>query len=113
MQALNLLIEELHHRRALSPIGTLMHVANAELSDDYARVNASVLSIKDAIREARQLSRPVRTVRVPLSRMTNACNRYLELADRHPNRYWYFLDDLRQEVLAEVDALAGSNRRLV
>ena len=111
-QALTLLIEELHHRRALAPIDTLMVVANAEQSDDFARVAGSVLSIKDAIREARAASRPTRNVRVPLSKMTSACNRYLELADRQPHRYWYFLADLRRDIETATTELAQANRKL-
>lgn len=111
-QALNLFVQELHHRRALIRIDTLMEVQNAEQSDDFARVNASVLSIRDAIKDARGLSRPVPNIQVPLSGMTSACNRYLELASRHPGRYWFFLMDLRAEMATQVEALAQANRRV-
>ena len=111
-QALNLLVQELHHRRALARIDALMEIQNAEQSDDFARVNASVLSIKEAIREARGLSRPVPGVQVPLSGMTSACNRYLELASRRPSRYWFFLTELRAEITAQVRELSRMNRRV-
>lgn len=111
-RALNLLVQELHHRRALIQIDALMEVHNAEQSNDFARVNASVLSIRDAVRDARGLSRPVATVQVPLSGITSACNRYLELAARHPSRYWFFLMDLRADIKAQISALAKSNRRV-
>lgn len=111
-QALNLLIQELHHRRALVQINTLMDVQNAEQSDDFARVNASVSGIRDAVRDARRLSRPVAPVQIPLSKMRVACNRYLELADRRPSHYWYFLDELRVEIADQVQKLARVSRRI-
>jgi hypothetical protein len=111
-RALNLLVQELHHRRALVQIDTLMEVHNAEQSDDFARVNASVLTIRDAIKETRSLSRSLASVQVPLSGMTSACNRYLELASRHPSRYWFFLMDLRDDIATQVEKLAHANRRI-
>jgi hypothetical protein len=111
-QALNLLIQELHHRRALLRIDALAEVPDAEQADDFSQVNASVLSMRDAIRNARGLSRQVGQVQMPLSRMTSACNRSLELAVRHPNRYWFFLDDLRNQIAAEIGQLAQANRRI-
>jgi len=111
-QALNVLIQEIHYRRAFTRIETLMEIQNAELSDDFSRVNASVSSIRDAIREARSLTRPVGKLQVPLSQMTVACNRYLELAARRPNRYWYFLEELRNDVHTQVERLAGASRRI-
>ena len=104
-------MQELHHLRALIQIDT-MEVHNAEQSDDFAHVSASVLSIRDAVRDARGLSRPVASAQVPLSGMTSACNRYLELASRHPSRYWFFLMDLRADIKGEVSELAKNNRRV-
>ena len=104
-------MQELHHLRALIQIDT-MEVHNAEQSDDFAHVSASVLSIRDAVRDARGFSRPVASAQVPLSGMTSACNRYLELASRHPSRYWFFLMDLRADIKGEVSELAKNNRRV-
>lgn len=73
---------------------------------------ASVLSIKDAVKEARAHSRSVTSVHVPLSGMTSACNRYLELATRQPSRYWFFLMDLRSEIATQVEVLSKANRRV-
>jgi hypothetical protein len=112
-RAMNMLIQELHHRRALARIGTLIEVEDAERNEDFARVNASVLSIKDAIRDARSLSRTVGKVQEPLSRMTSACNRYLELADRHPNRYRFFLPELRRDIATQVQRLSEANSRII
>lgn len=112
-QALNLLIDELHRRRALTAIDSPVSISDAEHSDDYVRVNASILTVKDLIRETRALTRPIRTVRHPLSQMTSACNRYLERAERDPDRYWFFLVQLREEIGAEIASLARKRRSVV
>ena len=104
-RALRFLVEEIHRRRALAPMSPVGEVPGAGASDDFSRVNASILDIKDRIRLAREQSRPESPAQPALSDMTRACNRYLEGAAQRPERYLH-------ELLALRDSLTGSITRM-
>ncbi|RFA15606.1 hypothetical protein B7R22_06565 [Subtercola boreus] len=57
-QALQSLINEIHHRRALIDHGEPRTVPDAAESDDYRRCTSSVISIRDEIRRTRDAVRP-------------------------------------------------------
>lgn len=97
-RALRFLVEEIHRRRALAPVARVSDVPGAGASDDFNRVNASILDIKDRIRLAREQSRPQSPAQPALSDMTRACNRYLESTAHSPEKYLHELRSLRQSL---------------
>jgi len=107
--ALNSLVVELHHRRALSGRGVV--IPGAARSRDYERANLSVLSMREEIRTARDRVRS-QLLHQALQRMTRACNRYLERAEWDADRYAILLVELRRDLTAEVDALRRARRGL-
>jgi hypothetical protein len=111
-RALQSLINELHRRRALVP-GSKPLIPDAELTDDYKRANASVLSIRDEIRRTRDLVRQVDSRQLPLSNMTRACNRYLEFSAVSPSTYAILLGELQRELSEGVRVLAQARPDVV
>lgn len=111
-QALVSLLNELHHRRAVAPILNPRQIANASTNDDFLRANSSVLSMKDEIRRARDILRPITTLQEPLSLMVRACNRYLELSSAAPESYMYELEELRIQLSKQVHAIAASRKSI-
>lgn len=109
-QALNALVDQLHHRRAFAPISALQLVPDAATNPDFVRANASILSVKEEIRRTRESVRPVKALQEPLSRMTSACNLYLELGAYDPTQYWYLLTDLTLSMREEIEALGRAKR---
>lgn len=109
-QALRFLVEEIHRRRALAPIAHVGDVPGAGASDDFNRVNASILDIKDSIRLAREQSRPESPAQSALSDMTSACNRYLEGAAHCPERYLHELMSLRGSLTGNIRKMAEGVR---
>lgn len=107
-RALTSLVSELHHRRAFS--GGAVLNSNARELADYARANASVLSIKDEIRRTRDSVRVIPALQGPLSLMTRACNTYLERAESDPDSYAIGLIELRAELHSEIRKLAEYRR---
>ncbi len=108
-RALNALTRELHHRRALK-ISARREIPDAQELDDYHRLTASVLTMRDEIRHARDASGSSDDVQEPLAAMTRACNLYLELSAASPERYWILADDLRQALRKELVKVTSKRR---
>lgn len=108
-RAIQSLINEVHRRRSLAE-GPEPTLPGALQSGDYARANASIATIRDEIRSTRDRVRQVDNLQDPLSKMTRACNRYLELSASHPDGYAIYLGDLRRELTPLVQALASKRR---
>lgn len=110
LRALKTLVSDLSHRRAFS--GEAGTISGAVELGDYARCNASVLSAKEEIRRAREKVRELPSLQVPLRRMTQACNVYLETSERDPDSYATGLVRLRDELHEEIRKLARKRRGL-
>jgi hypothetical protein len=108
--ALRLLVDEIHRRRAFSPIADVRLVPVAQELDDFNNVNASVLDIRDRVRLAREQTRPQSGAQKPLSDMTRACNRYLQATARRPDRYLHDLMSLRNSLWESIQEIAGEVR---
>jgi hypothetical protein len=104
-QALNGLIREMHHRRALK-IREPVVIPGAQKMNDYKWANASILSLRDEIRRARDQVGAGKRLQEPLAEMTRACNRYLEQSNTEPTRYAILLDALQTQLAAEARKLA-------
>ncbi|MEA1264078.1 MULTISPECIES: hypothetical protein [unclassified Microbacterium] len=111
-RAIQSLIDELHRRRAIAE-GPEPVIRGAEELPDFVRANASVVSMRTEIRSTRDRVRQVDSLQGPLSEMTRACNRYLELSAASPDFYARYLGDLRRELTPLVSQLAGSRRGIV
>jgi uncharacterized protein with PhoU and TrkA domain len=109
-QALRSLVDELHHRRALTLIDSVRPVPHADELDDFLHVNASVLSIREEIRRTRDSVTLNSDLQRALGLMTRACNRYLETTAARPEQYLYSLSELRRELSEGVHALAATRR---
>lgn len=108
--ALRLLVDEIHRRRAFAPIANVRNLPGAEKSDDFNRVNSSVLDIRDRIQLAREQTRPESAAQKHLSEMTRACNRYLRATARQPDRYMHDLMSLRNSLWENIQKMAGDIR---
>lgn len=108
--ALRLLVDEIHRRRAFVPIANVRNVPGAEESDDFNKVNSSVLDIRGRIRVAREQTRPESGAQKPLADMTSACNRYLQATARQPDRYVHDLMALRSNLWENIQKIAGEVR---
>ena len=102
--SLRALIYDLGHRRALV-VDVPREIPNALELDDYHRASASVLNMRDAIRQAVEGVRDSKKLQDILSQMTRACNTYLENSAASPSRYWYYLAELRDSLAESVRAL--------
>lgn len=111
-QALRTLVEELHHRRAVAPISDVRDVPVAGGTDDFKHVNLSILDIRDRVRLTREQVRPESSAQRSLSRMTRACNRYLEVSAQRPEKYLHELMVLRAELWGSVQEVAGLSRSI-
>jgi hypothetical protein len=99
--AINELIRELSERRAFAIDGPRL-IPDAENGQDFPQLNASVLSVRERIRETRsKLVRHHRAQRA-LTAMIQACNRYLERSAGDPPRYWILAIELRDELHARL-----------
>lgn len=108
-RALQSLINEMHRRRALAP-GPEPVIPDAASRADFAQANASILSIRDDIRRTRDRVPQVESRQRPLSNMTRACNRYLEVSAASPPHYAILLGELRGELSESVQELARARR---
>jgi hypothetical protein len=88
-------------------------VPSAEGSPDFTRANASILSIRDEIRRTRDRVPQSESRQLPLTNMTRACNRYLELSAVSPSHYAILLGELREELFANVRQLVAIRSGLV
>lgn len=104
--ALRLLVDEIHRRRSFVPITNIRNVPGAGRSDDFYRVNSSVLDIRDRIRLTREQTRPESPAQRHLSDMTRDCNRYLEATARQPDRYMHDLMSLRNNLWEGIREIA-------
>ncbi|MEN0022219.1 MAG: hypothetical protein AAGC61_02980 [Microbacterium sp.] len=111
-RAIQSLINELHRRRALAP-GPEPFIRGAAQSEDYLRANTSISTIRTEIRSTRDRVRQIERVQAPLSAMTRACNRYLELSAAIPDTYAVYLGDLRRELTPQIEELANTQRGIV
>lgn len=109
--ALQSLIDELHERRALAPNHGQV-VPHASGLPDFEWANRSVSAIKGEIRRVRDQVRQVPELRKPLKRMTQSCNRYLEMSAAAPENYAVLLGTLRIELFDEIHNLHSVNKRL-
>ena len=111
-RALQSLIDELHRRRSLAP-GPEPVIPNAASDADFGRANASVLSIRDEIRRTRDRVRQIESLQGPLSRMTRACNQYLEVSAAFPPHYAILLGELRRDLSGSVTQLSAARKGVV
>lgn len=100
------LVRELHARRALAPSKSQARVRNAKRLPDYTRASASVLTMRDEIRRARDRLRPLLKFEKPLAEMSRACNRFLELSAVDPPNYTALLVTLRYELAVQISQLS-------
>lgn len=107
LRAVQSLVSELHRRRALTP-GPEVVIPGAAERKSLAEANASVLSIRDEVRRTRDRVRQVDSRQVPLSRMTAACNRYLEISSAAPDSYAILLGELSRELDVGVRELVSA-----
>ena len=107
-RALTSLVHELHRRRVFA--GRAVTKPGARETEDYSRCNASILSVKDEIRHARDSVREIPALQEALSAMTKACNSYLEMAERDPDSYAIELARLREGLYVRTRELANMRR---
>jgi hypothetical protein len=108
--ALQSLVDELYVRRSLTPPAKLRIVSKARKLDDYMFASASVLSIRDEVRRARDSARSSPALQSALIEMTTACNAYLETSAARPEEYLFLLDVLRCELSKGVHHIAALRR---
>jgi hypothetical protein len=85
-------------------------IPGARATEDYARVNRSVISARNEIRQARRGVRFDAKLRAPLKRMTQACNEYLDAAEWEPDRYAIHVVELRAALTDEIRRIAAVRR---
>lgn len=91
------LINDLHHRRALS-IGHPQRIPGAEERKDFQRASMSVIDVRDHVRRARDQIRQDSPTQKSLSDKIRACNRYLEESEAAPDFYGFHLKELSQDL---------------
>lgn len=104
-RALIALVHELYRRRAFT--GKAVALPGARDTPDYMYCNASVLSMKDEIRHARDSVREIPELQRSLAEMTKSCNLYLEMAERDPDSYAIGLMRLRDDLRAKIKEIAS------
>lgn len=104
-QVLRVLIDDIHHRRAVGPDLNVRPVPNAEQSNDFDRVNQSILEIRRRAALAREKVRLKSPARKSLANIIVDCNRYLELTERDPDNYLYELYSLRSELWKNIQKI--------
>jgi hypothetical protein len=109
-QAIRGLINDIHRRRALTVISTVRRIRRAKTLPDFHRATASVLDLRDRVRETRNAVRADSVYQDALTNMTRSCNRYLEMTGRSANDYYFELAKLRADLLTAVERLAKRNR---
>jgi hypothetical protein len=109
---INVLIDDIHHRRAFT-VDNPQRIPEAVFLPDYDRANRSVLDIRDRIRESRARIRPQVGQQSQLSKMLRACNRYLENSSELPAEYWFGLEQLRSDLWESIVALAESDSSII
>ena len=80
--------------------------------NDYRYANASIRSIRDEIRHARDVLRALPALQKLLAQTTRACNRYLEWAEQDPDSYAIALTQLRDDLMEQIEKLAVQRRGL-
>lgn len=108
LRSLNDLIDDLHHRRAFDTHPGV--IPGARSTEDYARVNRSVISARNEIRQARRGVRFDAKLREPLKRMTQACNEYLDAVEWEPDHYAIQVVELRAALTDEIRRVAAVRR---
>ena len=111
-RAIQSLTNEMHRRRALTA-GSEPMIRGAAESEDFLRANSSIATIRTEVRSTRDRVRQIESMQDPLSGMTRACNRYLELSSARPDAYAIYLGDLRRELTPLVQKLASRRRGVV
>lgn len=108
--AVKALVADLHFRRALA-VNDGEQVPSADLDhDDLGRSTRSVINIRREIRETRLNLRPKSPAFESMSRMTSACNLYLEIVEVRPGDYRIELNRLRETLTAIVMAMTQTLR---
>jgi hypothetical protein len=118
--AVKALVADLHFRRALA-VNDGEQVPNADLDradldraeldrSDLDRSTRSVINIRREIRETRMKLRPKSPAFEEMSRMTRACNLYLEVVEIRPGDYRIELSRLRESLTARVVAMTHALR---
>lgn len=110
-QLLNNLVNDLSHRRALRQI-TPRAVKGANGLEDYDRTSQSVIDMRDQIRSTREHLPPESRAHGLLSAMHSACNRHLHLSSRNPDKYQFYLMDLRKELELEIREISQRVRKI-
>lgn len=108
LRSLNSLVGELHRRRALA--GQAVVIEGARDNPDFMRANSSILSIRDDIRRTRDNVRQILPIQEPLSRMSRACNYYLEVSEADPDEYANLLVGLQRDLHRAVQDIVASRR---
>lgn len=110
-RALQLLINDLHGRRALAADPAL-RVPFASIRRPFKYASASVLALRDEVKLARTKVRQREELRTPLDKMLRACNQYLELSESFPSQYPMYLSELQRSLSVQVESLAKARRGL-
>jgi hypothetical protein len=111
-QAIRGLINDIHRRRALTVIGVVRRIRRAKRLPDFHRATASVLDLRDRVRETRNAVRADSIYQNTLTNMTRSCNRYLEATGQSANDYYFELAKLRADLLTAVQTLAKGTRSI-
>ncbi|WP_298585289.1 hypothetical protein [uncultured Kocuria sp.] len=110
--ALQKLIAVIHEKRAVEPIVGPQLMSGAGGLEDFQYVSSSILDLRDQIGLAREQVRPESPVQPHLSRMTRACNRYLESSSQRPAGYCYDLVSLREALWVSIKKISELSRSL-
>lgn len=107
---LNVLLAEMHYRRAIAAL-TPRKVTTAAF-DDRDRAGSSVIAIRSLVADARRALRPGSRAFDVLGQMTTSCNTYLELSASLPAEYQFWLLELRHDLHRSSLALHTMNKRI-
>lgn len=110
-QALRGLFNDLHHRRAVAPLCPAEDPGAAQ-DADFQRVSLSILDFRDHVRRVRDQIRPDSSIQISLTKMTAACNWYLDESEHDPDSYQFYLHDLREELRSTIFEISGRVRHL-
>lgn len=91
------LVTSLSERRAFR-IPSPRMVPDAGLSDDFDRLNRSVITVREEIRGTRSAIVRNHADKRTLTTMIQLCNEYLEASAEDPEQYWFLAAGLRDEL---------------
>lgn len=77
------------------------------VEQDRLRCARSIMTARESVDTARQLTRPVSPVQTSLDTMTRACNIYLEVSEHDPDGYVIYLHELRTALAQAIEAAAN------